>query len=63
MNPGRRPLSLCTPSHRHLVHIRPAGPARTWVSRWWIRDYGCDVTYLQPDPHPRPLGRPSKETR
>jgi hypothetical protein len=49
--------------HRHAVDIRPAGPDHgRHHDQWWIRDYGCDVTYLQagPNPEPRTAAQPER---
>lgn len=49
-------------THRHPVDIRPAGPDYgRHHDQWWIRDLGCDVTWLQGGPNPEPWTPPYDE--
>lgn len=61
-NPGRCPYTPRRIRHRHAVDVRPAGPdLGHHHDQWWVRDYGCDVTYLQPGPNPEPWIGPRPE--
>ena len=48
--------------HRHTLDIRPVGPdLGTHHTEWWVRDFGCDVSYVQPGPNPEPWLAPYVE--